>query len=125
MGMTDRQVKAVASGVSAPTSETVVAFTQPVVNPLTLPVLVRGDMPLVGAASVTAITLRIRRGNGITGATLATGAFTVTGAQTVPGNLSVIDTAYDNTGYSLTIQATGAAGTCGPGHLETQAGVAG
>jgi hypothetical protein len=123
--MSDRQVKSIGSGVAAPTTETVAAFTQPIINPLTLPVLVRGDMPLVGAASVTAITLRIRRGNGITGAILATGAFTVTGAQTVPGNLSVIDVAYDNTGYSLTIQATGAAGTCGPGHLETQAGVPG
>jgi len=123
--VSDRQVKGITSGASAPTSEAVLAFTQPAVNPLTLPVVVRGDVPLVGAASVTAVTLRIRRGNGTAGAVLATGAFTVTGAQTVPGNLSVIDTAYDNTGYSLTVQATGAAATCGPGHLETQTGVPG
>jgi hypothetical protein len=123
--VSDRQVKSVGNGTSAPTTETVLAFTQPVINPPTLPVIIRGDVPLVGAASVTAITLRIRRGNGITGAVLATGAFTVTGSQTVPGNLSVIDSAYDGTGWSLTIQATGAAGTCGPGHLEVQAGVPG
>lgn len=123
--MSDRQVKSIGSGVSAPTSETVLAFTSPFINPATLPVLVRGDVPLVGATSVTAVTLRIRRGNGITGTVIATGAFTVTGAQTVPGNLSVIDTAYDETGYSLTIQAAGATATCGPGHLEVQAGTPG
>jgi len=123
--MSDRQVKAITAGTSAPTSEAVLAFTQPVINPLTLPVLIRGDAPLVGAASVTSVTLRIRRGNGITGTVLASGAFTVTGAQTVPGNLSVIDTAADGAGYSLTVQAAGAAGTCGPGHLEVQAGVPG
>jgi hypothetical protein len=106
-------------------TETVLAFSAPFINPATLPVLVRGDVPLVGATSVTAVTLRIRRGNGITGTVLAAGAFTVTGAQTVPGNLSVIDTAYDETGYSLTIQATGATATCGPGHLEVQAGTPG
>src|SRR5215831_16593871 len=102
--MSDRQVKAISSGASAPTSETLLVFTQPAVNPLTLPVLIRGDVPLIGAASVTSVTLRIRRGNGTGGAVLATGAFTVTGAQTVPGNLSVIDSAYDNTGYSFTVQ---------------------
>jgi len=123
--MSDRQVKAISSGASAPTSETLLVFTQPAVNPLTLPVLIRGDVPLIGAASVTSVTLRIRRGNGTGGTVLATGAFTVTGAQTVPGNLSVIDSAYDNTGYSFTVQAAGAAATCGPGHLETQAGTPG
>lgn len=121
--MSDRNLKPIAAGANAPTSETQLAFSQPPqTNPATIPVVVRGDVPLVGAASVTAVTLRIRRGNGIGGALLATGAFTVTGAQTVPGNLSVIDSAYDGTGYSFTVQATGAAATCGPGHLETQPG---
>lgn len=121
--MSDRKLVAIASGASAPTSEALLAFTQPpMLNPASIPMIVRGDIPMIGAASVTAVTLRIRRGNGVAGATLATGAFTVTGATTVPGNLSFVDTAYDGTGYSLTIQATGAAATCGPGHLEAQPG---
>jgi hypothetical protein len=121
--VSDRQLKSIGAGASAPTSETVLTSVVPVINPPTLPVVIRGDVPLIGAASVTAVTLRIRRGTGTGGTVLATGAFTVTGAQTVPGNLSVIDSAYDGTGYALTVQATGAAATCGPGHLEVQAGV--
>lgn len=121
--MSDRKLTSITAGAAAPTSETVLAFTQPPqTNPGNIPVVVRGDVPLIGAASVTLVTLRIRRGNGVAGSLLATGAFTVTGAQTVPGNLSFVDTAYDGTGYSLTIQATGAAATCGPGHLEAQPG---
>ena len=121
--MSDRSLKSISSGASAPVAETLLAFSQPpMTNPASIPVVVRGDVPLVGAASVTAVTLRIRRGNGTAGTLLATGAFTVTGAQTVPGNLSFIDTAYDGTGYSFTVQATGATATCGPGHLETQPG---
>lgn len=121
--MSDRKLTPIASGASAPTSETLLAFNGlPAVNPPTIPIVVRGDVPLIGAASVTVVTLRIRRGNGVAGAVLATGAFNVAGAVTVPGNLSIVDSAYDGTGYSLTVQATGAAATCGPGHLEAQPG---
>jgi hypothetical protein len=121
--MSDRKLTAIAAGATAPVAETLLAFTQPpAVNPPGIPVVVRGDVPLIGAASTTTVTLRIRRANGIAGAVLATGVFTVTGAVTLPGNLSIVDTAYDGTGYSLTVQAAGAAGTCGPGHLEAQPG---
>lgn len=121
--MSDRKLTSIAAGASAPTAETVLAFAQPpAVNPAGIPIVVRGDVPLIGATSVTAVTLRIRRGNGVGGALLGTGAFTINGAVTVPGNLSVIDAAYDGAGYSLTVQATGAAATCGPGHLEAQPG---
>lgn len=120
----DRSLQPIASGAAAPLAETALVFTRPPMpNPPNLPIVIRGDVPLIGAASVTGITLRIRRGNGTGGALLASGPFTVTGAQTVPGNLSVTDTAYDGTGYTLTVQAAGAAGTCGPGHLEAQTGV--
>lgn len=121
--MSDRALKAIGAGASAPTTETLLAFSQPPQpNPNSIPIVIRGDVPLIGAASVTAVTLRIRRGNGITGTLLATGAFSVAGATTVPGNLSFIDTAADGAGYSFTVQATGATATCGPGHLETQPG---
>lgn len=121
--MSDRKLTAIASGASAPTSETLLAFVQPPANnPAAIPMVVRGDVPLIGGASVTSVTLRIRRGNGAAGTLLASGAFTVAGSVTIPGNLSFIDSAYDGTGYSLTVQAAGAAATCGPGHLEAQPG---
>lgn len=121
--MSDRSLQPITAGMAAPVAETVLAFSQPPKpNPPATPVVIRGDVPLIGAASVTLVTLRIRRGNGTGGALLATGAFTVTGAQTVPGNLSFVDTAADGTGYTLTVQSAGAAATCGPGHLETQPG---
>jgi hypothetical protein len=105
------------AATAANVAETVAAAIAPgPVNPA-IPVLVSATLPLIGAASVTAITMRLRRGTTVAGALLATAVFTVTGAQTVSGALEIADAAYDGTGYNLTIQATGAAGTCGPGSL--------
>ena len=54
--MSDRKLTAIAAGASAPTSETALAFTQPPpVNPAGIPLVVRGDVPLIGAASVTLV----------------------------------------------------------------------
>lgn len=112
----------IAASTAAPTSETLLAaLAGGTINPSTLSVLVSATLILVGASSVTSMRLRIRRGLAGTGAVVAdSGLITVTGAQIVPATLNTIDAGYDGTGYSLTIIAAGAAGTCGPGTLDAQ-----
>lgn len=112
----------IAASTAVPTTpETIIGNLVPgAVNPTTIPVLVRADLALIGASSVTAVTLKIRRGNAITGALLATVAATVTAAVTIPATIAIVDTTPDGNGYCLTAQATGAAATCGPGALEAQ-----
>ena len=113
---------AIGTAVTVPqTTQTVIAAVAPgILNPPTIPVLVVADCVLIGASSVTAITMEIRRGAAATGTLLATAAETVSGAVTRTGTVSFIDTAYDGKGYCLTMAATGAAGTCGPGALTAQ-----
>ena len=120
--MSNRVVAGVAASTSAPTSpETLVAFIGPgTLNPSTIPVIVGAQLALVGASSVTGVTVKIRRGNGITGSTLASILVPVSGAVSEPSALGLVDTAYDGTGYSLTVTAAGATATCGPGYLEAQ-----
>jgi len=120
--MSNRVATAVAASTSAPTSpETQVAFVGPgTLNPSTIPVIVNAQLALVGASSVTGVTVKIRRGNGITGSTLASMLVPVAGAVSEPSALGYVDTAYDGTGYSLTVTAAGAAATCGPGFIEAQ-----
>ena len=111
----------IAAGTAAPTAETVVATIMPGAGAPTDYVVTRADCPLTGGASTTSITLQIRRGTTTAGASLASAAFTVAGAVTVGATLAIApDNAYDGTGYCLTAQAAGAAGTCGPGLLETE-----
>ena len=113
---------AIAASTSAPTSpETVIATLAPgTLNPSTDVVQLNAIVALVGASSVTAVTLKIRRGSAITGTLLATLAATVAGAVTIGASLSYEDTAYTGAGYCLTVQATGATATCGPGSFTAQ-----
>ena len=118
---TNRVSAGIAASTVASLAEVIVATLNPgAVNPTTTPVLVRADLALIGASSVTSITMRIRRSQVIGGAAVATVAATVTGAVTIPGTIAFEDAAYDGAGYNLTVQAAGAAGTCGPGVFEAQ-----
>ena len=120
---TSRVAAGVAAATPAPTSETAIAVLNAgAPNGPADSTLVRGECPLTGAASVTAMALTVRRGptSGLTGAVVGTVTLPVTGAQTLCATVPVLDTAYDGTGYVLSVQATGAAGTCGPGLLEAQ-----
>lgn len=111
----------VTAGTAVPTSETVVASITPGADAPTDSVIIRADCALTGGASTTAIALQIRRGTTTAGASLASATFTVAGAVTIPGSLAAPpDAVYDGSGYCLTAQAAGAAGTCGPGLLETE-----
>lgn len=119
---TDRIVAGVAGSTAAPTSETAVATLAAGANPgAGFGVIVRADLPLIGTTSVTSVTVRIRRGptSGLTGAVIATCAVT-TGVNSFGASAAFYDTAYDGTGYVLSVQAAGAAATCGPGLLEAQ-----
>lgn len=116
--MSNRVGAGIASGTAAPTAETVVASIAPGgVNPPATSAEVRGDLVIDGATSTTGMTLRIRRGNATSGTLLASAALTISATGVRGESLGVVDTAPDGTGYCLTIQAVGAAGTCGPGVL--------
>lgn len=120
--MSSRVAVGIASGTAVPTTpETVIAVLAPgSVNPGSLAVYVRAEVVLTGATSVTAMTVKLRRGATASGTLLNTLVQPVNGAVSQDGGIGFLDASYDGTGYCLTAQATGAAGTCGAGVLEAQ-----
>jgi hypothetical protein len=100
-----------AAAVSSSAVSLVAKLAPGAVNPTSTPVLVRADCALIGASSVTAVTVGIYRGQAAGGTALYSQTFTVAGAVTVPASVAFRDTAYDGTGYSVGMEATGAAAT--------------
>lgn len=72
---------------------------------------VRADIALVGATSVTSVTVKLHRSQALGGAALYTRSFNVAGAVNVGASAAVVDTAYDGTGYNIGLTAVGAACT--------------
>lgn len=119
--MSNRVAAGIAAGTTAPTAETVVASILPgAVNPAATTVEVRADLVIDGATSTTGVTLRLRRGTTTAGTVIATAALTISATGIRGESLGFLDAAPDGTGYCLTVQAVGAAGTCGPGVLAAQ-----
>jgi hypothetical protein len=112
---TKRVAPATVIAAAVPTSaDTAVVSTNPgAMNPAGQNVLVRADCVLYGATNVTGVTITIHRGQTVAGATVyATSApITVAGAVTVEASVAFRDSAYDGTGYTLSMQAAGAAAT--------------
>lgn len=112
---------ATASAVNVPTTaETLVAFipVQPIGTTPNVPALptsilshVWGKINMLFGAAATAINIRLRAGNGVTGAVLANDLVTVTAAATdsIPYDF-YDDAAAGVGGYSLTVQQTAATG---------------
>lgn len=101
-------VASVAAAAVATGGSTVATITPGPVNPGN-PVLVRADCRLIGATSVTGVTVAIARVSG--GAALYSRTYTCTGAVNVAASPAFYDTAYDGSGYNLNMTAVGAACT--------------
>ena len=104
-------VSVVAAAAPAAADTALCSVKPGILMPHATAVLVRADLALIGATSVTGFTVTIHRGQTVAGATVYAQTYAVTGAKTVSATVSCNDASYDGTGYTLSIQAVGADGT--------------
>jgi hypothetical protein len=117
---------AIASGITVTTTtETLVAYSGRAAVPLpTIRSHVRGWLNIAIGTGTTALTMRIRRGNGVTGAvvqsTLLSVAASANEDMTIEFNEQLSNAEFAD--YSLTIQQTGATGnaTVNQGIIEVE-----
>lgn len=124
MSNIDSQAIAAAQTVTT-TTELDVGTASTLTNAAGEPVVICGTVNILAGTATTAVTVRVRRGEGITGTVVGIAALhTLAAAATASIPFEAVDTAVpgDNQVYSVTVQQTAATGngTVNGGVVKTQ-----